>query len=41
MLVDTFKSGTNLPERKVTDPESIPPLAELAATGKMAKGAKA
>ena len=30
-----------LPERKVTEPESIPSLTELAAVGKMAKGAKA
>ena len=40
MLVEAFKSGTMLPDRKVTEPESIPSLAELAATGKMAKSAK-
>src|SRR6201993_4022003 len=40
MLVEAFKSGSMLPERKVTEPESIPSLAELAATGKMAKSAK-
>ncbi len=40
MLVEAFKSGTMLPDRKVTEPESIPSLAELAAAGKMAKSAK-
>jgi len=40
MLVEAFKSGAMLPERKVTEPESIPSLAELAATGKVAKAAK-
>lgn len=40
MLVEAFKSGGNLPDRKVTEPESIPSLAELAASGKMAKGAR-
>ncbi len=40
MLVEAFKSGGMLPDRKVTEPESIPSLAELAATGKMAKSAK-
>ena len=40
MLVDAFKNGTMLPERKVTDPESIPSMAELAAAGKMARAAK-
>ena len=40
MLVEAFKSGTVMPDRKVTEPESIPSLAELAATGKMAKSAK-
>jgi ribose transport system substrate-binding protein len=40
MLVEAFKSGTMLPDRKVTEPESIPSLAELATTGKMAKSAK-
>lgn len=42
MLVEAFKNGTTLPENKVTTPESIPSLAELAATGKkLAKSAKA
>src|SRR5215471_16132135 len=41
MLVETFRSGAQLPERKKTDPESVPSLAELAAVGKNAKGAKA
>jgi ribose transport system substrate-binding protein len=40
MLVEAFKSGGNLPDRKVTEPESIPSLMDLAATGKMAKGAR-
>ena len=34
MLVEAFKSGLILPDRKITDPESIPSLAELAASGK-------
>ncbi len=41
MLVETFKSGAALPQQKVTSPESIPSLAELAATGqRLAKAAK-
>jgi len=40
MLVEAFRSGAMLPERKVTAPESIPSLADLAAIGKMAKAAK-
>ena len=40
MLVEACKNGAMLPDRKVTEPESIPSLAELAATGKMAKSAK-
>lgn len=40
MLVDAFKNGTMLPERKITEPESIPSLAELAAAGRMARAAK-
>jgi ABC-type sugar transport system substrate-binding protein len=40
MLVEAFKSGTMLPDRKLTAPESIPSLAELAAAGKLAKSAK-
>lgn len=34
MLVEAFRNGTTLPESRVTAPESVPPLAELAATGK-------
>lgn len=42
MLVETFKTGALLPERKVIDPESVPSLSELAAAGaKLAKAAKA
>lgn len=41
MLVEAFRSGAVLPERKVTEPESVPSLAELAASGKMHKGAGA
>lgn len=40
MLVDAFK-GASLPERKVTAPESVPSLAELASAGKMRRSAKA
>ena len=41
MLVDAFKSGATLPEKKVTAPESVPSLGELAAAGqKLAKAAK-
>jgi ribose transport system substrate-binding protein len=40
MLVEAFKNGTTLPDRKVTEPESIPSLAELAAAAKLAKAAK-
>ena len=41
MLVDAFK-GATLPERKVTEPESVPSLADLArASLKMSKGAGA
>ena len=41
MLVEAFKSGTS-PENRVTAPESVPPLAELAAAAKkLARGAKA
>jgi ABC-type sugar transport system substrate-binding protein len=31
MLVEAIQKGSALPERKVTEPESVPPLAELAA----------
>ena len=30
MVVDAIRSGAALPDRKVTEPESVPPLAELA-----------
>jgi ribose transport system substrate-binding protein len=40
MLVEAYKSGGTLPDRKVTEPESVPSLAELAAAGKMARAAK-
>jgi ABC-type sugar transport system substrate-binding protein len=33
MLVESLKSGAPLPERRVTDPESVPGLAELAKAG--------
>jgi len=41
MLVEWFKSGASLPERKVTDPESVPRLQDLvkAASGKMQRSA--
>ncbi len=40
MLVEAFKNGAQLPERKVTEPESVPSLAELAiAARKMQRGA--
>jgi len=41
MLVQAFKSGATLPDRKVTQLQSIPSLSDLAATGKFSKGAKA
>ncbi len=40
MLVESFKTGSALPDRKVTAPESVPSLAELATVGKMARAAK-
>jgi ABC-type sugar transport system substrate-binding protein len=41
MLVDAIQKGTSLPEVKVTDPESVPSLAELVANAnKLAKAAK-
>ena len=40
MLVEAFK-GSALPDSRVTQPESVPPLAELAKLGKMQKGAGA
>jgi ribose transport system substrate-binding protein len=39
MLVEAFK-GTPLPEQKITEPESVPSLADLTALGKKAKSAK-
>jgi ribose transport system substrate-binding protein len=42
MLVDALSKGSSLPEHKVTDPESVPSLADLAAsTGKMHRSAGA
>jgi ABC-type sugar transport system substrate-binding protein len=42
MLVDAFKKGSDLPDSKVTQPESVPTLAELSLAGrKLANGAKA
>jgi len=42
MFVEAFKNGTTLPERKLTEPESVPSLADLAAVGtKLARSAKA
>jgi ABC-type sugar transport system substrate-binding protein len=38
MLVEAFK-GAALPESKITEPESVPALADLARSGKMQKGA--
>jgi ABC-type sugar transport system substrate-binding protein len=41
MLAEAFKSGATLPDNKVTAPESVPSIAELAAAGqKLAKAAK-
>jgi ABC-type sugar transport system substrate-binding protein len=41
MLVESYKTGAVLPERKKTDPESVPSLSELAAAGeKLARAAK-
>jgi len=42
MLVEAIRSGATLPDRKVTEPESVPALAELAESGrKMHRGAGA
>lgn len=41
MLVDTMKNGTALPDRKITEPESMPSLADLAAAAGKKKGAGA
>lgn len=37
MAVDAFRSGATFPDRKVTEPESVPPLAELAESGSKRK----
>jgi ribose transport system substrate-binding protein len=37
MLVEVFKGGT-MPEHKVTDPESVPSLADLAKSARVGKG---
>jgi ABC-type sugar transport system substrate-binding protein len=39
MLIEAFK-GAALPERKVTAPESVPSLAELASAGKLRRSAR-
>jgi hypothetical protein len=41
MLVEAIKNGAALPEQKITDPESVPSLAELAAAGKLRRSAGA
>jgi len=42
MLVEALKNGTQMPESRMTAPESVPSLPELAATGKkLAQAAKA
>jgi len=42
MLVEAIKTGSSLPEKKVTDPQSVPSLEDLAAAGKkLASAAKA
>src|SRR5271169_4521487 len=41
MLVEAFKGGASLPEGKVTEPEAVPSLAELALAGKRQRGAGA
>jgi ribose transport system substrate-binding protein len=41
MLVDAFKNGAPLPDSKITEPESIPSLKELAVAGqKLARAAR-
>ena len=39
MLIEAFK-GATLPDRKVTEPESVPSLAELASAGKLRRSAR-
>ena len=41
MLVEAIKNGAALPEQKITDPESVPSLAELASAGKLRRSAGA
>jgi ribose transport system substrate-binding protein len=41
MLVEAFKNGAALPERKITAPESVPSLADLTAAGKLKRSAGA
>jgi hypothetical protein len=41
MLVDALQNGAPLPESRVTEPESVPSLGDLAKAGKMGKGAGA
>jgi hypothetical protein len=41
MLVEALRGSAKLPERKLTEPESVPALADLAKLGKMQKGAGA
>jgi ribose transport system substrate-binding protein len=41
MLVAAITKGAQLPDLKVTDPESVPSLTDLAATGKKVSSAKA
>ena len=40
MLVDAIQGGASLPERKVTEPESVPSLADLAASVRGTDGDK-
>ena len=39
MLVETFKNGAALPERKITEPESVPSLGDLAKSVGKTRGA--
>src|SRR5580658_9508820 len=41
MLVEAINNGAVLPEQKITDPESVPSLAELATAGKLRRSAGA
>ncbi|HVN21430.1 MAG TPA: sugar ABC transporter substrate-binding protein [Dongiaceae bacterium] len=40
MLVEAFKSGSMLPDRKLTEPESIPSISDLSSAGKLARATK-